>query len=122
MYIPKQSIPVLRNLNSVSVSNYRGVSASTIGETLNRLLNRPGTCACRQTNHPVRYGQDWYDSIIPKTNHCNSGFAPQCDTNAGCQCVDSRQVTNGGRVSIPVSTPGYVQFFDNFLGSGSDSD
>jgi hypothetical protein len=85
MQLPKQSIPVLRNLNSVSVSNYCGVNASLGRTELNRLFKRRGTCTCYRT----KTGNFFSD---PSTDNCNRGFTPKCYTDGSCRCKDSRYV------------------------------
>jgi hypothetical protein len=49
----------------------------------------PGNCACALNAKVNRY--------LPTQNGCNRGFAPQCNTQGGCNCVPAAQqrVLNG---------------------------
>jgi hypothetical protein len=101
MNVPKQSIPVMRILPSISYSSQFGVNPSMrlddIVRAVKRLFNipepSPGTCSCRAAE-TVLGGLEHF----PVKNRCNPGFAPQCDGNLGCFCVDSPLVENSGRV------------------------
>jgi hypothetical protein len=95
MNIPKQSIPVMRILPSVSYSSQFGVSPSQGGiKFINRLLGLRGTCSCRDKF----IDQDGV-TIEPDLNksQCNLGFDPQCLPNGKCRCEKDGDVLNFGR-------------------------
>ncbi len=107
MNVPKQSIPVMRILPSVSYSNQVGVNPSMeVGDKFSnmfrRIFNRsnrpPGTCVCELDTSP---DPNILALVNPIRNRCNSGFAPQCDENRKCRCKDPSQISNGGIIKIP---------------------
>jgi hypothetical protein len=109
MNVPKQSMPVMRILPSISYSSQFGVSPSMkIFDKMKQLIRGTGTCTCKDqeftTNGVV---------VSPTaTNNCNPGFRPQCDASRGCNCVESLQpLPNNGSVTRPFRDFREVQTF-----------
>jgi hypothetical protein len=95
MNIPKQSMPVMRILPSVSYSSQFGVSPSQRGiKFINQLFGLAGNCSCR----PRFIDRDGV-TIEPDPNgsQCNNGFAPRCLPNGKCRCEKDGDVLNFGR-------------------------
>ncbi len=102
MNIPKQSMPVMRILPSVSYSSQFGVSPSQRGiKFINQLFGLAGSCSCR----PRFIDQDGV-TIEPDPNgsQCNNGFAPQCLPNGKCRCEKDGNVLNLGRAVRELNT------------------
>lgn len=101
MNLPKQSMPVIRILPSVSYSSQLGVHPSMRVDDMVRMVRRlfnipdpsPGNCSCRGATTSLGFVEN-----APFQNRCNIGLSPQCDGSGGCFCLDSSLVENNGRV------------------------
>lgn len=108
MNVPKQSMPVMRILPSVSYSNQVGVNPSMgLFDKMKQLIKGTGTCTC-QDREFVANGV----IVSPTTSNCNPGFSAQCDVSGGCNCVQSLQpLPNNGSVTRNFKDFAEVQTF-----------
>lgn len=109
MKLPKQSLPVMRILPSVSYSNQVGVNPSMKLFDKIKELQR-GSCSCQSTFETIEV----FDNLVParvgtlKLNNCKPGFSPKCEPNGDCTCENNRR----GQVTINPTTAGILNIKD----------
>lgn len=96
MNIPKQSIPVLRILPSVSYSSQFGVNPSI--KLFDKIKEfKRGSCSCKSERKMIDPFPLGKGELVPgieatlTSDRCKAGYSPKCETNGECRCKDNRR-------------------------------